>query len=94
MSSVIHMDGNELAQIIERFIKGNIGDYEWDDLSCCKLDDAILEHARKRAMLVERRFPSNAGYCSEEGFGYLTKIAIRCRAHAVSGGSNHPKNGS
>jgi hypothetical protein len=73
-----------LASTIERFVNGNAGPYEWDDVVGVPFTDPGLESIRQECLSVEERFPptKKGEYCSDEGGAFLLGIAARLRREA------------
>lgn len=45
----------QMADLIERFVDGRVGPYEWDDLVGSRFDDPFVERMRLAALTVPRR---------------------------------------
>jgi len=71
----------EAADLIDRFVEGRTGRWEWDDFVGVRYVDPLLEKARLECVLVHDRFPSNDPhrYCSKEGIEVLRGIASQLR---------------
>jgi hypothetical protein len=76
---------DEVASLIERFLDGSIGKWEWDDFVSVRHRDAELELVRGRAADLPFEFPpSKPGYyCGEEGLRVLTRLAADLRLRAA-----------
>ena len=75
----------EVADVIERFVEGRTGTWEWDDFTSIRQCDVAVEQARLRCIAVRQEFPSNhpQHYCSTDGLEALRDIAKHLRAQAV-----------
>lgn len=77
--------GSELfaiADLIERFIDGTIGRWEWDDFTSIRGKEPELEKLRQEIVLIADRFPRTTAreWCSEAGVVELRNIAARLRS--------------
>ena len=60
----------EVAQILQNFLDGTGGDWDWDDFaSAITIEDPYLEKIRARCALLDREFPParRSEYCNEQG---------------------------
>ena len=66
----------EVAEIIERFVEGTCGPWDWDDFISFPLDDPALEAVRREcADLPDRYPPTKRGwYCNDEGLDELRRL--------------------
>ena len=73
-----------LASTIERFVKGNSGPHEWDDVIGVPFSDPGLENIRQDLLDLDERFPpqTKGEYCNDEGVAYLLAVAARLRREA------------
>jgi hypothetical protein len=80
-----HLTATEVADVIERFVEGRTGTWEWDDFTSVLQSDVAVEQARLRCIAVRDEFPSNHphDYCSSRGLEALRDIARQLRARAV-----------
>ncbi len=71
----------EAADLIERFVAGTCGPYEWDDFLNGSRKDSEIQKIRGECEQVEIGFSarSNSEWCSQEGGHALLGIAIRLR---------------
>lgn len=71
------MNREELADLIERFVSGEVGDWEWDDFTSIRSDDGLIEQVRQQANAIRDRFPPDDGhsYCSSRGVAELRRLA-------------------
>ena len=75
----------EVASIIEAFLNGTGGPYDWDDfLSRGSIANPELEAIRARCASLPDEFPptERGHYCSEAGFEVMRGLATRLRATA------------
>ena len=70
------MQKSDLADLIEKFVNGTIGEWDWDDFISVKRSDPEIEEIRRRCAEVPVEFPPkrDGEYCSEEGAAVLTNL--------------------
>ncbi len=75
------MTREEVADLIDRFLDGTCGPYDWDDFTSVRLGDPELEVARQACVEVNWKYPSgrSTGYRSAEGRAELRSIAAELR---------------
>ncbi|MFT3898044.1 MAG: hypothetical protein QM719_10195 [Thermomonas sp.] len=74
---------SEVASIIEAFLSGTGGPYDWDDFVCGgSIANPELEAIRARCASLPDEFPptSYSHYCSEAGFEVMRDLAARIRS--------------
>lgn len=71
----------EIATIIERFLDGTGGKWDWDDLCSVKIEDPDLDHVRVLCSSTCITYPptEKGHYCSSQGREYLRGLAQRLR---------------
>lgn len=71
----------EIADLIERFVSGASGEWEWDDFISTKQVDPQIERVRLFCANLPNEFPSPDGrqYCGEEGLAQLRECAKALR---------------
>ena len=65
-----HMDKTQLASLLENFLEGSGGEWDWDDfITATELDDDKLESIRRKCVLLSAEFPPEKSneYCNEQG---------------------------
>ncbi len=74
----------ELADLIEKFLDGTGGQWDWDDFTSIKLRDPDLERIRERCVAIANDYPSNkrTEYCSPQGLKVLRSIVAELRKGA------------
>jgi hypothetical protein len=74
----------EVARIIESFLDGTCGDWDWDDLCSIKIEDPELDHLRVLCSSACFTYPptEKGHYCSPEGREYLRHLARSLRQSA------------
>jgi hypothetical protein len=79
----------EIADIIEGFLLGTGGAWDWDDFISIRLSDPETESIRKICAELPDRFPPSGPrqYCNEEGLVVLRKLITELR-HKGSGFDN------
>ena len=72
----------DAANLIERFVAGTCGPYDWDDFLNGSMNDSALQQIHEECEQVAIDFPasSDSEWCSPEGGHALTAIAVRLRA--------------
>jgi len=75
------MTGKEVANLIQRFLDGTCGRWEWDDfISGARIYDARLREIQSRCGNLSIEFPSaeQDQYCNSEGLailkGYIAEL--------------------
>jgi len=83
----VKSEREQLADLIERFVSGNVRPHEWDDFLSVRFDDAELESIRRACDELPSRFPPRrrGEYCNDEGAAELLVIARRLREHPTAG---------
>jgi len=74
-------DYEKSAEIIETFLEGRSGKWDWDDFTSIKKKDAYLESVRLRCISIHDDFPpkERSHYCSPEGMIVLRTLAREVR---------------
>jgi hypothetical protein len=72
------MTRSEIADLIERFLSGQVGDREWDDFTSFVLSDPIAENARSRC-IATRDDAYDRQWCGPAGVEELRRIATELR---------------
>jgi hypothetical protein len=78
----------EIADLIDRFIDGNIEPYEWDDFESLGGRTTQLEQIRQRVAAIWAHHPAREGFsewCSPSGINALRALAAEIRANASNG---------
>jgi len=74
------VDAQQMADVIDRFIDGTGGPYEWDDYFGTPYADARIEELRLECLRVQDQYPGKANeYCNAEGVHRLRQIAEALR---------------
>ncbi len=70
------MTRTEVADVIESFLDGSCGRWDWDDFLHTKLNDSELERIQIRCANLPQEFPptEQGHYCDAEGFLVLRKM--------------------
>jgi len=76
----------DAAKVIESFVDGSCGPYDWDDFLNGSKTDAELQKIREECERVEIDYPArnNHEWCNDEGGRALMQIATRLRLDASS----------
>lgn len=71
----------EIATIIDHFLDGTGGRWDWDDLCSVKIEDPDLDRVRVLCSSTSSRYPptENGHYCSSQGRTYLRELAGKLR---------------
>ena len=66
----IQMTKKEIADLIEAFIDGRSGDWDWDDFISIKQSDPEIESIRSKCAKLPEKFPPTVKghYCAPDGF--------------------------
>ena len=72
----------EVASIIERFLNGTGGEWDWDDFCSHKITDQELDSVRLRCSNLSATHPpeEKEHYCSEAGFKIMRAMVTELRA--------------
>ena len=73
----------EMADVIERFVNGNVDPWEWEEyFLATKYSDPFLSHVQKRVLAVSFEFPAGAegGYANSQGLVVRRKLANQLRS--------------
>lgn len=67
------MRKDELANLIEAFLTGQSGNWDWDDFVSVRQPDPETEEIRRRCANLPLEFPPRheGEYCNEEGMAIL-----------------------
>jgi len=70
-----------VADLIDRFLDGDVGPYEWDDFCSYRQLTSEMELLRVESAKIETEFPATTSdqWCSAEGIERLRGIALRLR---------------
>ena len=70
------MTKTEIADLIESFLDGSCGDWDWDDFIHTRLNDPELENIQRRCDRLPLEFPptERGHYCGAEGVEVLKKM--------------------
>lgn len=71
----VKRSGEEAAKIIRDFIKGEGGDWDWDDFESLAIENPVLEQIRQEAFCAGPPNPNLAR---------LTELAAQAEAHQKS----------
>jgi hypothetical protein len=77
----VKMTKIQIAALIDSFLDGTCGEWDWDDFISAKLKDPELENVRERCAAVADVYPpvSANAYCSEDGVNVLRAIVDELR---------------
>lgn len=73
----------EVAQILENFVEGTGGPWDWDDfISIANVEDERLKHIQRHVNLLSEEFPSEkqGHYCNEQGLDVIRRYIAELRA--------------
>jgi hypothetical protein len=75
----------EVANLVESFVNGTCGPWEWDDFVSMKHEDPGIEAISLHCGRIPEQFPSSQEnhYCSEEGVAALKQIALLLRSEMM-----------
>ncbi len=71
----------EFAQLLESFIDGTCGRWDWDDFISITQKDAEIEKWRQELNLFDEKYPRRVEteFCNSEGRDEMLRIAKLCR---------------
>jgi hypothetical protein len=64
----------EAAVYIENFLLDRGGEWDWDDFTSIQIDDPELDQIRLRCGELRNLYPTEQGFCNEEGLEVLRGI--------------------
>ena len=72
---------NDVAEIINNFINGCGGEWDWDDFISIPIKDKYLDSIRQRCAGLPEEFPAgrNKGCCNSDGVELLKQIVFDLR---------------
>jgi hypothetical protein len=72
---------DEVAYLIERFLKGEIDPWEWENFVHCTSSDSLVKEVHDTCLNLPKKFPPKTAheYCSEEGVNVLVELVTRLR---------------
>lgn len=76
------MTYSDVATILENFIEGRGGKWDWDDyLSATKFDDPYLQQLQMRMALLDAEFPAEekGHYCGPAGIEVIRRYIEELR---------------
>lgn len=81
--SKTHMSRNEVASLLEDFLAGKGGEWDWDDfITATELHDEQLEAIRLRCAKLDSEFPptKRGKYTNENGLEVIREYIRKLRA--------------
>jgi len=81
------MTKEEAADLLERFVKGGIGDYEFDDFLIFRHKDPLVFYVASVVSNIDHDYPPDKPgyYCNEAGLQRLLELAALLREKAIAG---------
>ena len=78
---ILTVTRQEAATLIERFLAGSCGPWDWDEFTSVTQQDAAVERARRKCVEVRDEYPATVSheYCSSAGRGILRALAAELR---------------
>jgi hypothetical protein len=72
----------EVASIIEQFLDGTGGDWDWDDFCSFGIADPYLDSIRMKCAGLDPAFPptQKGHYCGRAGFEVMRELVAELRA--------------
>jgi hypothetical protein len=73
---------SEVASIIEQFLDGTCGEWDWDDFCSFSIADPYLDSVRIRCAELDVAYPptEKGHYCSRAGFEVMRELVAELRA--------------
>jgi hypothetical protein len=68
-----------VADVIEQFLDGTGGEWDWDDFCSVRIADPELDAIRIRCISFHDEHPSPKGYCSPEGYEVMRGLVKALR---------------
>ena len=71
-----------IADLIERFLDGRVGPWEWDDFLAGDSSDPVVEAVRARCATLPEDYPrtSPTSFCASEGLAILRELTRGLRS--------------
>ena len=81
------MSPGEVAEMIERFVEGTGGAYDWDDFISVRIADPYLSAVQEVCSQTHAAFPppGNRGWSDEKGIAVLRQLAADVRQYETTG---------
>jgi hypothetical protein len=79
LSMTVHRTSQEVAEIIERFLDGTGGRWDWDDFCSLRIDDPALDAVRIRCVDLHDEDPDPFQYCGPSGTETLRGLVSSLR---------------
>ena len=72
----------EVANIIEQFLEGTGGQWDWDDFCSIRIADPELDRVRLSCCVLSEKYPATekSHYCSNEGFEVMRRLITELRS--------------
>ncbi|MCZ7650543.1 MAG: hypothetical protein M5U13_04995 [Thermoanaerobaculia bacterium] len=76
---------SEAADTIDRFLAGQVSDWEWDDFTCIRARDPVVQSAKQRVREIETRHGCSTppAYVDDAGQLALREVATSLRGSAA-----------
>jgi hypothetical protein len=75
----VHRSRQEVAEIIEKFLDGTGGRWDWDDFCSVPIDDSALDVVRLRCVNIRDENPDPYQYCGPAGLETLRGLVTSLR---------------
>ena len=75
------MTKTELANMIEAFVSGTCGEWDWDDFVSVSHEDPEIEAIRQQCLRLDRLYPPRKPheFCNDEGAAVLMEYVRELR---------------
>ncbi len=76
----------EVANIIEHFLDGTGGAWDWDDFISSPIHDDVLDRYRLKCNAVSEDYPTEkpGQFCNEDGVKAMRNMIVELRAMKIS----------
>ena len=84
-SKKIAMTRKDVADVIEQFLSGAGGEWDWDDFISIPLEDLDLDQIRRTCAQLPELYPAaiRSVYCGEQGIKVLRSILKDLQAQSA-----------
>jgi hypothetical protein len=76
----VHRTPHEVADIIEKFLDGTGGRWDWDNFISVRIDDPELDAIRRTCCAVQHEDPDPGRYCGPTGIETMRALITSLRA--------------
>ena len=75
----VHCTKAQVANVIEAFLNGTGGQWDWDEFTSCPISDPELDRVRQRCAALYDESAPLGHYCGEDGFAEMRRMVETLR---------------